>query len=199
MGTHPFIEQTIKRIGRLPGLGPRSARRIILHLLQNKETHLLGLLDNLNQLYQSVETCHECGNLDITSPCQICTSPNRSAEQLCIVETVADLWAMERTASFQGRYRVLGGVLSAANGIGPEDLGLDGLVQKIEDNHVQEVVIALNAQLESQTTAHYIWQRLQHLPIQISQLAHGLPMGGELDYLDDGTIITALNSRKAME
>jgi recombination protein RecR len=192
----PEIEALTQALARLPGLGPRSARRAVLHLLKKRETALGPLLNALNAVEENLATCSICGNIDTTSPCGICADPRRDSRALCVVEEVADLWALDRSRLFPGRFHVLGGRLSALEGIRPEDLTIDSLVRRIEAGGIDEVVLAMNATLEGQTTAHYIAERIERFPIRVTQLAHGLPVGGELDYLDEGTLAQALRARR---
>ncbi|WP_374631875.1 recombination mediator RecR [Ferrovibrio sp.] len=193
------IERVIQLLARLPGLGPRSARRAALHLLKKREALLLPLADALATMGRDVKACSVCGNLDSQSPCAICADPKRDAGQICVVETVADLWALERSGVFKGRYHVLGGSLSALDGRGPADLNLDGLLARASD--AREIILATNATVEGQTTAHYITDRLRAAApagLTVSRLAHGVPVGGELDYLDDGTLGAALKARRLL-
>jgi len=192
----PEIEALTGALSKLPGLGPRSARRAVLHLLKKRETALEPLLAALAEVSERLETCDRCGNVDTADPCGICTDPRRDARALCVVEEVADLWALDRARLFPGRFHVLGGRLSALEGIRPEDLTIDRLVARIEAGGIDEVVLALNATLEGQTTAHYIADRIERFPVRVTQLAHGLPVGGELDYLDEGTLAQALRARR---
>jgi recombination protein RecR len=194
----PEIERLIQLLARLPGLGPRSARRAVLHLLKKKDALLLPLAATLREVGETVHACRTCGNLDSRDPCAICTDPRRDEALLCVVESVADLWALERAGVFRGRYHVLGGTLSALDGIGPDDLNVDGLIARMQPGKVREVIIATNATVEGQTTAHYITDRLASQNVQISRLAHGVPVGGELDYLDDGTLGAALKARRPL-
>jgi recombination protein RecR len=194
----PEIERLIQLLARLPGLGPRSARRAVLHLLKKKDTLLVPLAATLKEVGESVHACSTCGNLDSRDPCAICTDPRRDEALLCVVESVADLWALERAGVFRGRYHVLGGTLSALDGVGPDDLNVDGLIARMQTGKVREVIIATNATVEGQTTAHYITDRLGNQNVQISRLAHGVPVGGELDYLDDGTLGAALKARRPL-
>lgn len=189
------IERLIQLLARLPGLGPRSARRAALHMLNRRDMVLLPLAQALAAAADSVKACHICGNLDSVDPCAICNDSRRDPGLICVVEQVADLWAMERSGAFRGRYHVLGGVLSALDGIGPEDLRIAGLVDRASLPDVTEVIMALNATVDGQTTAHYVADRLAEANVSISRLAHGVPVGGELDYLDDGTLTAALNAR----
>jgi len=190
------IEALSQALARLPGLGPRSARRAVLHLMKKRETALQPLLSALKSVSEKLSTCSTCGNVDTSDPCSICRDPKRDDKMLCVVEEVADLWALDRSRLFPGRYHVLGGRLSALDGVRPEDLTVDQLVSRVAKGGIDEVVLAMNATLEGQTTAHYLAERLETFPIQISQLAHGLPVGGELDYLDEGTLAQALRARR---
>ena len=192
----PEIETLTQALARLPGLGPRSARRAVLHLLKKRETALAPLLRALEAVESRLATCTVCGNVDTIDPCGICADPRRDARALCVVEDVPDLWALDRSRLFPGRYHVLGGRLSALEGVRPEDLRIDSLVRRIADGGVDEVVLAMNATLEGQTTAHYIAERIERFPVRLTQLAHGLPVGGELDYLDEGTLAQALRARR---
>lgn len=194
----PEIERLIQLLARLPGLGPRSARRAVLHLLKKKDALMLPLAATLKEVGDSVHACSTCGNLDSRNPCGICTDPRRDEALLCVVESVADLWALERASVFRGRYHVLGGTLSALDGVGPSDLNVDGLIARVQNGRIKEVIIATNATVEGQTTAHYITDRLNPLNVQVSRLAHGVPVGGELDYLDDGTLGAALKARRLL-
>ncbi|MBO9711799.1 recombination mediator RecR [Sphingomonas sp.] len=192
----PEIEALTQALSRLPGLGPRSARRAVLHLLKKRETALDPLLAALGAVSQRLATCSICGNVDTSDPCAICADPRRDARSLCVVEEVADLWALERSRLFPGRFHVLGGRLSALDGVRPEDLSIEALVRRIAAGGIDEVVLAMNATLEGQTTAHYIAERIEAYPVRVTQLAHGLPVGGELDYLDEGTLAQALRARR---
>lgn len=193
----PF-DKLVKQLAALPGLGSRSARRIALHLLIRKDSLMLPMAATLREAADSVVTCQSCGTLDSSDPCRICRDPARERSVLCVVAGVADLWAVERTGSYKGRYHVLGGVLSALDGIGPDDLSIDALVGKARAGEVSEIILALSATVDGQSTAHVIMDRLHGLPVRITRLAHGMPVGGELDYLDDGTISTALRSRASL-
>jgi len=195
----PEIEALTQALARLPGLGPRSARRAVLHLLKRRETALAPLLRALELVEQRLSSCHVCGNIDTSDPCAICVDPRRDSRALCVVEEVADLWALDRSRLFPGRFHVLGGRLSALDGVRPEDLSVDRLVGRISAGGIDEVVLATNATLEGQTTAHYIAERLEGFPIRLTRLAHGLPVGGELDYLDEGTLAQALRARRPIE
>ena len=190
------IEALSQALARLPGLGPRSARRAVLHLMKKRETALQPLLAALQNVSDKLSTCSVCGNVDTSDPCSICRDPRRDEKMLCVVEEVADLWALDRSRLFPGRYHVLGGRLSALEGVRPEDLTIDQLVSRVSKGGIDEVVLAMNATLEGQTTAHYLVERLEGFPIRLSQLAHGLPVGGELDYLDEGTLAQALRARR---
>ena len=190
------IEALASALARLPGLGPRSARRAVLWLVKRRESALPGLLDALEAVRDTLVECPTCGNVDTRSPCGICADPRRDPRQLCVVEDVADLWALDRAKLFTGRYHVLGGRLSALDGVRPEDLTIDQLLGRVEAGGIDEVVLAMNATLEGQTTAHYLAERLEQFPLRITQLAHGLPVGGELDYLDEGTLAQALRARR---
>jgi recombination protein RecR len=192
----PEIDALTQALSRLPGLGPRSARRAVLHLLKKREGALGPLLAALTAVEARLTDCHLCGNVDTTDPCAICADPRRDARALCVVEEVADLWALDRSRLFPGRFHVLGGRLSALEGVRPEDLSIDSLVRRIEAGGIDEVVLAMNATLEGQTTAHYIAERIERFPVRVTQLAHGLPVGGELDYLDEGTLAQALRARR---
>ncbi|MFZ5705418.1 MAG: recombination mediator RecR [Pseudomonadota bacterium] len=192
----PEIEMLTQALARLPGLGPRSARRAVLHLLKKREIALEPLLRALESVNLRLTDCHVCGNVDTSDPCGICADPRRDARMLCVVEEVADLWALDRSRLFPGRYHILGGRLSALDGVRPEDLTIDLLVSRVAAGGVDEVVLAMNATLEGQTTAHYIADRLESYPVRLTQLAHGLPVGGELDYLDEGTLAQALRARR---
>lgn len=192
----PEIEALVQALSRLPGLGPRSARRAVLHLLRKREVAMTPLLRALEAVNERLSTCSVCGNVDTTDPCAICGDPRRDQRMLCVVEEVADLWALDRSRLFPGRYHVLGGRLSALEGVRPEDLSIDKLVARIAAGGIDEVVLAMNATLEGQTTAHYIADRIAQHPVRLTQLAHGLPVGGELDYLDEGTLAQALRARR---
>ncbi|WP_298464819.1 recombination mediator RecR [uncultured Erythrobacter sp.] len=193
------IEALSGALARLPGLGPRSARRAVLWLVKNREQALPALLEALDAVSETLVECQTCGNVDTTDPCGICADPRRDTKSLCVVEDVADVWALDRARLFRGRYHVLGGKLSALDGVGPEDLNIAALLSRVEDGTVDEVVLAMNATLEGQTTAHYLAERLEPHSVRITQLAHGLPVGGELDYLDEGTLAQALRARRPVE
>ncbi len=190
------IEQLTQALARLPGLGPRSARRAVLHLMKKREGAMIPLLRALEQVSENLSTCAFCGNVDTRDPCGICADPRRDTRMLCVVEEVSDLWALERSRLFPGKFHVLGGRLSALEGVRPEDLTIAKLIDRVAAGGIDEIVLAMNATLEGQTTAHFIAERLETYPLRITQLAHGLPVGGELDYLDDGTLAQALRARR---
>lgn len=194
----PAVERLIQHLSRLPGLGPRSARRAALHLIQRPDAALNPLLRALTEVEATVVVCDECGNVDARNPCEICRDVERDRAAICVVERVGDLWAFERAGAFRGRYHVLGGVLSALDGVRPEDLAIEGLLRRAAEEAVTEIVIATNATLDGQTTAHYLAERLEPLGVTVTRLAHGMPVGGELDYLDDGTLATALRLRRPL-
>ena len=191
----PEIEHLIQLLAKLPGLGPRSARRAALHLIQKKDQLLGPLTRALEAAEERVGVCSVCGNVDTVDPCSICADPRRDRATLVVVEDVADLWALERAGAINARYHVLGGTLSALDGVGPEDLAIDGLVRRAAEDGVKEVILAVNATVDGQTTAHFITDQLAPTGVQISRLAHGVPVGGELDYLDEGTLSAAIRSR----
>ena len=190
------LETLIDLLARLPGLGPRSARRAVLHLLKKRGALMSPLADAMAQVATTVRACLNCGNLGTSDTCEICESPKRNTGELCVVEDVSDLWAMERGGFFKGRYHVLGGTLSALDAIGPEELRIPRLLQRVRDDNITEVILALNATMDGQTTAHYIADQLHG--VRVTSLAQGVPIGGELDYLDDGTISAALKARKEL-
>jgi recombination protein RecR len=192
------LERLIQLLARLPGLGPRSAKRAALHLLKKREQLMLPLSDALKAAAAAVRPCSVCGNFDASDPCAVCLDPRRDASLICVVEDVADLWAMERGGAYPGRYHVLGGVLSALDGIGPEQLAIGSLVERARDGAVREVILATSATVDGQTTAHYVTERLAGADVAVTRLAHGLPIGGELDYLDDGTLAAALKARRPL-
>ena len=192
------LQNLIDRLAKLPGLGPRSGRRVALYLLKNRGEKLNPLVDALQVASEKLTDCTICGNLDTTDPCTLCCDPKRDTSVLCVVEGVADLWAMERSGCYRGLYHILGGTLSAIEGVRPDDLRISSLMPRIQQSRVQEVILALNATVDGQTTAHYIMDQLEHLPIKVTALAQGVPLGGELDYLDDGTLLTAMNSRRRL-
>ena len=200
MASHPAgpeIERLIQLLAKLPGLGPRSARRAALTLLKKRELLLEPLAGALREAADAITTCEICGNLDTTSPCALCRDTRRDAHVLCVVEDVADLWALERAAVFKGRYHVLGGALSALDGVTPERLNVKSLLQRVGEG-VEEVILAMNATVEGQTTAHYLMDTLEPTGVKITRLAHGVPVGGELDYLDEGTLSAAFSARRAL-
>ncbi|WP_193368851.1 recombination mediator RecR [Pelagibius marinus] len=192
------LERLIQLLSRLPGLGPRSARRAVLHLMKKREALMLPLAEAMARAAESVTLCSTCGNLDSHDPCGICRDPRRDPKLLCVVEDVADLWALERSGAFKGGYHVLGGTLSAIDGRGPDQLNMGRLLERVtgEGKDVEEVILALSATVDGQTTAHYISERLAGSGIKVSRLAHGVPVGGELDYLDDGTLTAAMKARR---
>lgn len=192
------IEKLIKLVAKLPALGTRSSRRIVLQMLKKRESLLLPLIEAMQDVATNVKTCEICGNYDTESPCAICASETKDSNTLCIVQDVADLWAMERVAMFRGRYHVLGGILSALDGVAPEDLNIDKLFSRIRKEEIKEIIMALPATIDGQITTNYLLQRLKSYDIKISTLAQGIPMGAELDYMDEGTIQLALNSRKVL-
>ncbi|MFT6931859.1 MAG: recombination protein RecR [Paracoccaceae bacterium] len=191
------IEALIEMMAKLPGLGPRSARRAVLHMIKKRALLMIPLADTLQTVAATARECLNCGNIGTTDICDICTSDKRGTGQLCIVEDVADLWAMERGQAFGGRYHVLGGTLSALDAIGPDELRIPKLLNRVVAEEITEVILALNATVDGQTTAHYIAGELERSNVQVTSLAQGVPIGGELDYLDDGTISAALKARKA--
>jgi recombination protein RecR len=192
----PEIDALTQALARLPGLGPRSARRAVLHLLKKRESAMAPLLHALEAVNKRLAVCGSCGNVDTSDPCSVCTDPRRDPRLLCVVEEVSDLWALDRSRLFPGTFHVLGGRLSALEGVRPEDLSIDRLVGRVSRGGIDEVVLAMNATLEGQTTAHYLAERLESFPIRLTQLAHGLPVGGELDFLDEGTLAQALRARR---
>lgn len=194
----PELLRLIDLIAKLPGLGPRSARRVALHLLKRNDTLLKPLAEALAEAGAKIQKCQVCGNFDTVQPCAVCQMPGRDDGILCVVEDVPDLWALERGDAFRGRYHVLGGALSAIDGIGPEDLGIASLVARVEAGGVREVILALNATVDGQTTAHYVADLLTGKGVDVTRLAHGVPVGGELDHLDDGTLAAALRSRRGV-
>jgi len=224
MAQHP-LDQLIQRLARLPGLGPRSARRTALYLLKNRDQVMLPLASEMDHAARTVRACVECGNLDLTDSCSICRDGRRDGRRICVVEDVSDLWAIERAGIFSGLYHVLGGTLSALDGRGPRELGIDRLVQRVtrfeasgqasgqdsgraseqtngQDSGAEpeagEIILATSATVDGQTTAHYIAERLEHLPVQITRLAHGVPVGSELNYLDDGTLAQSMKARSRL-
>jgi len=190
------LDTLIQLLAKLPGLGPRSARRAALHLIKRRESLLEPLATALAKAADAIRPCRICGNLDTVEPCAICQDPERDAMAICVVEDLADLWALERTGAFRGRYHVLGGTLSALDGVGPDDLNIERLLARLRPN--QELILALNATVEGQTTEHYLTDRLADRDVRVTRLAQGVPIGGELDYLDDGTLTAALKARRVV-
>lgn len=191
----PEIERLVQLLARLPGLGPRSARRAVLHLMRKREELLAPLAEAMQVARERIVACSVCGNLDTSDPCTVCRDSRRDASILVVVETVADLWALERAALLNARYHVLGGVLSPLDGVGPEDLAIPGLIERARGGEIREVVLAVNATVDGQTTAHYVADLLGSTGVKVTRLAHGVPVGGELDYLDEGTLAAALARR----
>ena len=192
---HASLDLLIRKLARLPGLGPRSARRAVLYLLKNRDRLMVPLAQDLFDVASQVRACAECGNLDHGDKCSICRDPQRDHSCICAVEDVGDLWAMERAAVYRGVYHILGGTLSALDGRGPDDLHIDKLVRRANTLAATEVILALSATVDGQTTAHYIAEKLATTKVEVTRLAHGVPVGGELDYLDDGTLAQALRAR----
>jgi len=192
---HTSLENLIRKLARLPGLGPRSARRAVLYLLKNRDRLMLPLAQDLFDVATQVRACADCGNLDNGDRCSICSDSQRDRSCICVVEDVGDLWAMERAAVYRGIYHILGGTLNALDGRGPDDLHIDKLVRRASAEGTSEVILALSATVDGQTTAHYIAEKLAATPVDVTRLAHGVPVGGELDYLDDGTLAQALKAR----
>jgi recombination protein RecR len=193
------LSHLIQLLAKLPGLGPRSARRAALFLLKRRESLMEPLAASMAETARRIRPCSICGNLDTADPCAVCRDPERDAGLICVVEDVADLWAIERTGAYAGRYHVLGGTLSALEGIGPEELHIDALLARCTAGGVREIILAMNATVEGQTTAHYIMDRLAGSAVAVSRLAHGVPVGGELDYLDEGTLAAALAARQTLK
>ncbi|MCH4541208.1 recombination protein RecR [Ochrobactrum sp. POC9] len=194
----PEIERLIQLLARVPGLGPRSARRAALHLIKKKEALLVPLGGAMQEAAEKVRICSCCGNVDTSDPCTICTDERRDPATLIVVEDVSDLWALERAGTMNVRYHVLGGRLSPLDGIGPDDLNIKGLVERVSTGEIKEVILAVNATVEGQTTAHYITDQLSSFDVRVTRLAHGVPVGGELDYLDEGTLAAALRARTTL-
>jgi len=192
----PEIERLISLLAKLPGLGPRSARRAALDLIKKRERVMRPLAQAMADAAERIVTCKTCGNIGTIDPCHICAAPARDKTTICVVQEVSDLWAMERTGTYKGQYHVLGGTLSALDGVRPEDLNIAGLIERADREGVKEVILAMNATIDGQTTAHYITDHIGGKNVIVSRLAHGVPVGGELDYLDDGTITAAMNSRR---
>ena len=193
----PEIERLVQVLARLPGLGPRSARRVMLHVIRKREELLGPLAEAMRVAHERIVTCTACGNIDVTDPCTICRDVRRDPGIVVVVETVADLWALERAGLLNARYHVLGGVLSPLDGVGPDDLNIASLIERLRDGVVREAILAVNATVDGQTTAHYIADLLAPLGVKVTRLAHGVPVGGELDYLDEGTLAAALERRTA--
>ncbi|KAA0687127.1 MULTISPECIES: recombination mediator RecR [Azospirillum] len=194
----PEIERLIQLLSKLPGLGPRSARRAALHLMKRRDSLLVPLSESMALAAEAIRNCSVCGNLDSRDPCSVCSDHSRDRSIICVVEDAGDLWALERTRAFRGTYHVLGGTLSALQGVGPDDLNIPSLVERAKDPAVTEVILALNATVDGQTTAHVVTDRLSGSGVSVSRLAHGVPVGGELDYLDDGTLTAALKARRPL-
>lgn len=194
----PEIEKLIQLLARVPGLGPRSARRAALHLIKKKEALLEPLGRAMQDAAEKVRICSVCGNIDTSDPCSICSDPRRDDATIIVVEDVSDLWALERAGTMNVKYHVLGGRLSPLDGIGPDDLNIASLIDRVSAGSVKEVILAVNATVEGQTTAHYLTDQLAAFPVKITRLAHGVPVGGELDYLDDGTLAAALRARTSL-
>ena len=190
------IDKLIKLIAKLPALGTRSARRIVLQLLKKKETMLPELISAMQEMADNVQRCPICGNFDTQTPCSVCSDLSRDSEVVCVVQDVADLWAMERVGIYRGQYHILGGILSALDGVTPDDLNIESLFERLQKGGIKEVILALPATIDGQITVHYLLSRLKQTPVKITTLAQGIPVGAELDYMDDGTIQMALNARK---
>lgn len=189
------LEKLVRQLATLPGLGSRSARRIALHLLSARGGKMEALIAALDEAAQTIKPCNTCGNLDSSDPCRICRDPARDTATVCVISGVADLWAVERTNAFKGQYHVLGGVLSALDGVGPQELSIDSLLHRLADGKIKEIVVALPATVEGQSTAHYLMDRIGDMDVHVTRLAHGVPIGGALEFLDDSTIATAMKSR----
>ncbi|MBE6463198.1 MAG: recombination protein RecR [Alphaproteobacteria bacterium] len=193
-----YIEKLIKIVAKLPSLGSRSARRIVLHMIKKRENVIPELITALQDVYDNIKVCEVCGNYDTNSPCSICCSTLRENQTLCVVQDISDLWALERGGLYKGKYHILGGILSAIEGITPDDLNIDKLLQRISSENITEIILALPATVDGQITMHYISSLLKDKDVKISTLAQGIPVGGELDYMDDGTIKLALDMRKQL-
>jgi len=193
-----YIEKLIKIVAKLPSLGSRSARRIVLHMIKKRENVIPELITALQDVYDNIKVCEVCGNYDTNSPCSICSSTLRENQTLCVVQDISDLWALERGGLYKGKYHILGGILSAIEGITPDDLNIDKLLQRISSENITEIILALPATVDGQITMHYISSLLKDKDVKISTLAQGIPVGGELDYMDDGTIKLALDMRKQL-
>ena len=196
---HASLDNLIRKLARLPGLGPRSARRAVLYLLKNRDRLMLPLAQDLFDVASQVRSCAECGNLDHGDKCSICLDTQRDHNCVCVVEDVGDLWAMERAAVYRGVYHILGGTLNALDGRGPDDLRIDRLINRTHTGPVTEIILGLSATVDGQTTAHYIAERISPSSVEVTRLAHGVPVGGELDYLDDGTLVQALKARAKLQ
>src|SRR5687768_11566016 len=194
----PEIERLIQLLAKLPGLGPRSARRAALALLKKRESLLEPLAAAMAGAAEAIKSCSHCGNLDTADPCLLCRDPRRDASVICVVEDVADLWALERAGVFRGRYHVLGGALSALDGVTPERLNLPLLLERVKTVRIAEIILAMNATVEGQSTAHYLMDALESSGVKVTRLAHGVPVGGELDYLDEGTLSAAFKARRPL-
>ena len=194
--TNEEIDKLILLISKLPGFGPKSASRAVLHLLKRKDQLMVPLAESLLSASEKIVTCIECGNIDLNSPCNMCSDKGRNHHQLCVVEDVADLWALEKAGAFNGYYHILGGNLSAINGIGPDELNIKKLIERVNDQSIKEVILALSVTVDGQTTAHYVADCLTDSDVEVSRLGHGVPVGGELDYMDEGTITAAITSRQ---
>ena len=192
------IDRLILLISKLPGFGPKSAGRVVLHLLKRKDQLMKPLSEALLNASEKILNCETCGNIDLLSPCGMCEDNSRDQSQICVIEDVADLWALEKSGVFNGCYHILGGNLSAINGIGPDDLSIKQLVARASEDHVREVILAMSATVDGQTTAHYVAESLESSNVEVSRLGHGVPVGGELDYMDEGTIAAALSSRQKL-
>lgn len=195
--TGPEIERLIQLLAKLPGLGPRSARRAALHLVKKRESLMQPLTAALEEALAKIVICSTCGNVDTSDPCTVCSDPRRDGSVIVVVEDVSDLWALERASAINAKYHVLGGTLSPLDGVGPQDLNIEGLLTRVREGGVREVILAVNATVDGQTTAHYVTDLLAHTDVKVTRLAHGVPVGGELDYLDEGTITAAIRSRTA--
>ncbi len=189
------LEKLVRQLATLPGLGGRSARRIALHLLSARGGKMEALIEALDEAAKTIKPCTTCGNLDSSDPCRICRDPARDVATLCVISGVADLWAVERTNAFKGQYHVLGGVLSALDGVGPQELSIEPLLHRLAEGRIKEIVVALPATVEGQSTAHYLMDRIGDMDVHVTRLAHGVPIGGALEFLDDSTIATAMKSR----
>lgn len=193
----PEIQLLIQHLSKLPGLGPRSGRRVALHLLKKRDKIFRPLIQVMLDAEQKVKTCNLCHSLDAADPCSLCTDPKRDPQQICVVEDIADLWALERANTYRGLYHVLGGVLSAIDGIGPQQLTIKSLLDRVAKGQISEIILALNATVDGQTTIHYLIEQLRPFNVIVTTLAHGVPIGGELDYLDEGTLFTAFQARRS--